>query len=74
LWFLNRKQEWLRSLFLGFGGYTMVFMKPDPNPAPPALPDYPGLRANPTFQKHDVDGLWETAFLLSDSFGPWIQA
>lgn len=70
MWFLSRKERWRRDLFLGFGGYTMLYLAPDLKNAPPPIPDFPALRANPVFEKYDLDAMWETTFLLSDSFGP----
>lgn len=34
-WFLNRSGERQRALFFGYGGMTMLFMKPDPKTEPP---------------------------------------
>lgn len=69
LWLLTREERWRRELFLGYGGYTMIYLKPDPACAPPPLPDYPGVRSMEIFQKLDVDAVWETMFLLNDQLG-----
>ena len=69
LWFLTREERWRRDLFLGHGGYTMIYVKNDPNTTPPPLPDYPGIRSMEVFQKLDVDSIWETMFLLNDHLG-----
>jgi len=69
LWFLTREERWRRDLFLGHGGYTMLYVKSDPNATPPPLPDYPGIRSMEVFQKLDVDSIWETMFLLNDQLG-----
>ena len=73
-WFLTRKEQWRRNLFLGHGAYTMLYMPHDPKTTPPPVPDYPAFRANPVFAKFDVDALWETTHLLSDRFGPASKA
>jgi len=69
LWFLTREERWRRDLFLGHGGYTMIYVKSDPNATPPPLPDYPAIRSMEVFQKLDVDSIWETMFLLNDQLG-----
>ncbi|HEX3436268.1 MAG TPA: hypothetical protein VHT24_05825 [Pseudacidobacterium sp.] len=68
MWFLTRKERWRRELFLGFGGYTMLYLLPDLETVPPPIPNYPAIRENPVFSIFDVDALWETTFLLSDRF------
>jgi hypothetical protein len=70
MWLLTRKERWRRSLFLGSGGYTMLYLLPDPKTVPPPIPNHPAIRANPVFSMFDVDGMWETTFLLSDKFCP----
>jgi hypothetical protein len=74
LWLLSRDERWKRDLFLGYGGYTMLYMPPDPKTVPPPIPDYPGLRSMPIFSQIDVDSMWEITYLLSDEFCPKSKA
>jgi hypothetical protein len=74
LWFLTRDERWRRDLFLGYGGYTMVYFKVDPACTPPKFPDYPGLRSMDIFKSFDVDAIIETTFLLEDQLGPKSRA
>ena len=74
LWLLSRDEHWKRDLFLGYGGYTMLYMLPDPKTVPPPIPDYPGLRSMPIFSQIDVDSMWEITYLLSDEFCPKSKA
>jgi hypothetical protein len=69
LWLLTREERWRRDLFLGHGGYTMIYLKADPACTPPPLPNYPGIRSMEIFQKFDVDAIWETMFMLNDQLG-----
>jgi len=69
LWLLARDERWKRNLFLGYGGYTMLYLPPDPKTEAPPLPDYPGMRSMPLFTQYDVEGLWKMAHLLGGEFG-----
>jgi hypothetical protein len=74
LWFLTRDERWRRDLFLGYGGYTMIYLKVDPASAPPKFPDYPGLRSMDVFKAFDVDAIIETTLLLEGQLGPKSRA
>jgi len=67
-WFLHRDEQWKRELFLGNGGYTMIYLPPDPATTPPPIPDYPAVREMPAFKHFDTDTLWQATFLLGDAF------
>jgi hypothetical protein len=67
-WFLARDERWKRELFLGHGGYTMIYLPPDPETIPPAIPDYPAIREMPVFKHFDADSIWEATYLLGDAF------
>ena len=67
-WFLERDEQWKRELFLGYGGYTMIYLPPDPATTPPPIPDYPAVREMQAFKHFDMDSLWQATFLLGDSF------
>lgn len=71
-WFLNKADHKQREAFLGQGGLTMIFLKPDPKTAvPPLLHFSPYVRrTNPAFQMLDVDGFLAGVFSLSDGFLP----
>ena len=69
MWFLTRKERFRRDLFLGYGGYTMMYLAPDPATEPPPLPDYPAFNEHPAIKNYDVRGLWDTVHLLTDGFG-----
>lgn len=70
MWLMARDERWKRSLFLGFGGYTMLYLLPDPKTTPPPIPDHPGIRSMPFFAENNVDGMWEITHLLNDDFCP----
>jgi hypothetical protein len=68
-WFVNKSTKKQRELFLGYGGMTTIFLKPDPKTTPPALPVTPGMRKHFTvFQTFDVDALIAHTFALKDGF------
>lgn len=67
-WFLERDERWKRELFLGYGGYTMIYLPPDPATMPPPIPDYPVIREMPAFKHFNTDSLWEATFRLGDAF------
>lgn len=67
-WFLNRDERWKRELFFGMGGYTMMYLPPDPATTPPAIPDYPALREMPAYKAFDTEALWAATFRLGDAF------
>ena len=74
LWFLTREERWRRELFLGYGGYTMIYLIADPACTPPSIPDYPGIRSMEIFQKFDPNAILETMFLLNGQLGEKSQA
>ena len=67
-WFLDKSAQRQRDLFFGFGGLSLLFMKPDAKTAPPLLIS-PAQRAKmPLFQKMDVEKLWAQGQALNDPF------
>lgn len=50
-WFIGRQEEKQRELFLGHGGMTIMFVKGDPEnaPPPPPRPIPPGVARSPIF-------------------------
>lgn len=49
-WFIGRQEQRQRELFLGHGGLTTIFVKPDPeNQPPPSRPIPPGVARSPIF-------------------------
>lgn len=68
-WFLYKKPREQWAEFLGFGGITLAFLKPDPKTTPPPLPFTEAFRKKmPVFQAMDVDGLVAGAFAMKDGF------
>lgn len=68
-WFVNKSAKKQRELFLGYGGMTTIFLKPDPKTKAPAIPFSPAIRNYfSIFQKFDVDGLVGHTFALMDGF------
>jgi len=66
MWFVEKSAQLQRELFLGYGGLTILFMKPDSKTAPPKLPDF--LLKNPAFQGRDVEKLLAKGSALTDGF------
>lgn len=70
-WFMNKTGKRQRQEFWGFGGMTMLFLKPDPKTAPPEIYFSPQVRqSNPAFQAMDVDAFVAGSFSLLDGFLP----
>lgn len=69
-WLLNKRERWRRELFFGHGGLTLLFLPPDPKTTPPQLPITAAMREMSVFQNFNIEELVETAFALSDDFGP----
>ena len=69
-WFLNKADHQQREAFLGQGGLTMIFLKPDPKTAVPPLVHFSSYvrRTNPAFQVMDVDRFVAGVFALTDGF------
>lgn len=69
-WFLNKADHQQREAFLGLGGLTMIFLKPDPQTAVPLLVHFSSYvrRTNPVFQVLDVDRFVAGVFGLTDGF------
>jgi hypothetical protein len=68
-WFLCKKplDQWRE--FLGLGGITLMFLKPDPKTMPPALPFTDAFRKkHRVFQMLDVDALLAGGYSLKDEF------
>ena len=70
-WFVTKASEKQRESFLGRGGMTMLFLKPDPNTIPPEIYFSPHVReTNKAFQVMDVDSVIQGGFSLADEFLP----
>ncbi|HUA85894.1 MAG TPA: hypothetical protein VMB85_18680 [Bryobacteraceae bacterium] len=68
-WFLKKSGAKQLETFWGHGGISMIFIKPDPATSPPPLPFSAAFREKSRiFKAMDVDGIWESAFALSDGF------
>lgn len=71
-WFVDKGERKMRDLFFGYGGMTMLFMKPDPAAMAPKLPLSPKYREHPMFkplfQQFDIDRLHSQAYALLDGF------
>jgi hypothetical protein len=66
-WFVDKSDKKQRELFLGYGGLSMAFLKPDPNTATPTLPFTPALRKKlPMVQ--ELEKSFAQASALKDSF------
>ncbi len=66
-WFVEKSGQKQRDLFLGYGGFSMVFLKPDPDTVAPALPITPALRKKlPILQ--ELENNFAKANSLKDSF------
>lgn len=69
-WLVNKKERWRRDLFFGHGGMSFLFLAPDPKAAPPQFPISAAMKELPIFKEFNVEEMVETAFALSDDFGP----
>jgi hypothetical protein len=67
-WFVDKSAEKQRELFLGEGGLTMLYLKPDPATQAPPVPFSAAVRKRPIFQKFDVDRLFARTIALRDGF------
>lgn len=68
-WFHNKSQRRQREEFFGYGGLTMISMKPDPKTVAPKLPFTDTFRKkHKIFQQVDVDSLVAGTFSLIDEF------
>jgi hypothetical protein len=67
-WFVKKAEKMYREMFFGYGGMTIVYMKPDPNAVGPPLNIPKKVREHPMFPKIDVDALYEQSFAMMDSF------
>jgi hypothetical protein len=69
-WFLEGADQRERELFLGYGGMTMIFLKPDPKTAPPKLMMAEAMRKHPISQICDPERLYARGFRMLDGFLP----
>jgi len=71
-WFLFKHIQRQLDLFWGFGGATILFVKPDPAAQTPATGIPAGVKKHPAYQamaqQHDVQGLLDTAFSAQSGF------
>lgn len=66
-WFVEKSDQKQRQLFLGHGGFSMTFLKPDPNTVAPPLPITPALRKKIPMLE-DMEKKFEQANSLKDAF------
>jgi hypothetical protein len=72
-WFILKYPEEQRENFLGYGGLTNLFMKPDPNTVPPEeamLPDVFFDEIAPRVDKEQYEAMVAGTFALGDEFLP----
>ena len=70
-WFVYKKPSDQWREFLGRGGITLTFMKPDPKTTPPVLPFTESFRKKyRIFQMMDVDAILAGGFSLQEQFLP----
>ncbi len=68
-WFSTKAEKQQREHFFGYGGMTMIFLKPDPGTVPPKLPISPALlQKNELLRMANLDGLLAKAYALNDAF------
>ena len=67
-WFLGGDDHKARELFLGHGGLSMAFLKPDPKTAPPDLPIPKAFTEHFFFQQINLKGKIAAAARMSDPF------
>lgn len=71
-WFLNKAEDRQCELFLGYGGLTWVYVKPDPKQAapevriPPRVLKKPGMRA--LIERHDLQKILNSAYAMQSGF------
>jgi hypothetical protein len=67
-WFLDGDDHKARELFLGYGGLSMAFLKPDPKAAPPNLPIPRMFTEHFFFQQINLKAKIAAAARMSDPF------
>jgi len=67
-WFLEKADHRQRDLFLGHGGLTLAFLKPDPKTMAPKLMVAEGLRKHPASKMVDIEKVYARSFGLMDGF------
>ncbi len=69
-WMLIKYPQEQREHYLGLGGMTMLFMKPDPKTVPPDEMEVPDLfyELNPSVEKKKVQAMVAAGFSLQDEF------
>jgi hypothetical protein len=71
-WFLRKAPDKQLELFWGFGGMTMLLVKPDPSVQPPPIEIPPGVKKHPAFkaalEKFDLQEALGTAFTVQSGF------
>jgi hypothetical protein len=71
-WFLNKSLEKQTQLFLGYGGMTIMFLKPDPATEPPKFPAPlrmpKAMRDHPMFKDLTIEKIMSIGFSLHDAF------
>lgn len=69
-WFVKKKADMQRNLFLGLGGMVNVWLPPDPKTAPPPFHMPEKTMKNPAFASMDIQGAVDVTYSLADSFLP----
>jgi len=68
-WFLEKLDKQQREQFWGYGGLTLLFLKPDINTKPPLLPISASMRDRfEVLKTFDLDRMLAKAFSLKDEF------
>lgn len=67
-WFMADSKKEQRQSFFGYGGVTLLFLKPDPKTAAPKLPTFPAFREHPAVRMVGVDRLAGVGSALADRF------
>jgi hypothetical protein len=72
-WFVARQEQKQRQMFLGYGGLTTIFIRPDPGATPPppsSIP--PGVKRSPIFEpilkQWNLEQGRQVAFALKSEF------
>jgi hypothetical protein len=67
-WFLQKQDERQRQDFFGVGGMLLLWLKPDPNAAPPAMPFPAPAQAWLQENGHNLQGTLDGLYRLQDGF------
>jgi hypothetical protein len=67
-WFLDKSRQRQVELFFGWGGLTLMFLKPDANTQPPKINIPVKIRNLASIEKMDLDRMMACACSLKDEF------